>query len=86
MGRHRRGEIQILINILTLSLKGVKVTHLMYKANLSYSTLHRYLSTALKQGLIKKICVDDGSVAYCITEKGKILLERLKDVKHALQF
>ncbi|MGB9683886.1 MAG: winged helix-turn-helix domain-containing protein [Candidatus Bathyarchaeales archaeon] len=86
MGRHRRGEIQILMDILTLSIKGVKATHLMYKANLSYSTLHRYLSTALKQGLIKKICVDDGSVVYCITEKGKLLLERLKDVKHVLQF
>ncbi|MEM3642095.1 MAG: winged helix-turn-helix domain-containing protein [Candidatus Bathyarchaeia archaeon] len=86
MGRHRRGEIQILMDILTLSLKGVKATHLMYKANLSYSTLHRYLSAALKQGLIKKICVDDGSIMYCITEKGKLLLERLKDVKYVLQF
>jgi len=85
MGRHRRSEIQILTDILTLSLKGVKTTHLMYKANLSYSTLRRYLSTALKQNLIRKICNDDGSVEYCITEKGKLLLERLKEVKHVLQ-
>ncbi|MEM2779697.1 MAG: winged helix-turn-helix domain-containing protein [Candidatus Bathyarchaeia archaeon] len=85
MGRHRRGEIQILTDILALSLKGVKTTHLMYKANLSYSTLHRYLNVALKRDLIKKICNDDGSVIYCITEKGKLLLERLKDIKYALQ-
>lgn len=58
----------------------------MYKANLSYSTLRRYLSFALKQGLIMKINNDDGSVAYSITEKGKLLLEKLKDVKYTLQF
>ncbi|MEM2995108.1 MAG: winged helix-turn-helix domain-containing protein [Candidatus Bathyarchaeia archaeon] len=84
MGRHRRGEIQILMDILTLSLKGVKATHLMYKANLSYSTLRRYLSAALKQNLIRKVCGDDGSVVYYITDKGKLLLERLKEVKYVL--
>lgn len=84
MGRHRRGEVQILMDILTLSLKGVKATHLMYKANLSYSTLCKYLSVALKQDLIKKIYDNDGSTVYCITEKGKLLLERLKDIKYVL--
>ncbi|MGQ9466006.1 MAG: winged helix-turn-helix domain-containing protein, partial [bacterium] len=81
---HRRGEVQILMDILILSLKGVKATHLMYKANLSYSTLRRYLSAALKQGLIRKVCNDDGSVTYCITDKGKLLLERLKEVRYVL--
>lgn len=85
MTRRRRGEIQILTEILTLTLKSVKATHLMYKANLSYSTLRKYLSLALKQGLIMKVNNDDGSTAYCITEKGKLLLEKLKDVKYTLQ-
>ena len=61
------------------------MTHLMYKANLSYSTLNRYLNVALKRDLIRKVCNDDGSIVYCITEKGKLLLEKLKDVKYALQ-
>lgn len=86
MGRNRRSEVQILIDILTLSLRGVKATHLMYKANLSYSTLRRYISAALKNGLIAKIEDDEGSVVYCITEKGKLLLEKLKDVESALRF
>jgi predicted transcriptional regulator len=85
MGRHRRGEIQILTDILNLSLKGVKATHLMYKANLSYSTLRRYLSAALRQGLIRKVCNEDGSVMYRITERGKIFLEKLKEVMYVLQ-
>jgi predicted transcriptional regulator len=85
MGRRRRGEVQILTDILTISLKGVKATHLMYRANLSYSTLRKYLSTAMKQGLVKKVCNEDGSVVYHITDKGKLLLEKLKEVKYVLQ-
>ncbi len=84
MGRHRRGEVRILMDILTLSLKGAKATHLMYKANLSYSTLRKYLSVTLKQGLVKKVCSDDGSVMYYATEKGRLLLDRLKEVSYIL--
>jgi predicted transcriptional regulator len=86
MGRHRRGDVQILTDILTLCLKGIKATHLMYKANLSYSTLRRYLLVALKRDLLEKVCGDNGSAIYRTTEKGKLLLERLKDVQHILQF
>ncbi len=81
---HRRGEVEILIEILGISLRGVKVTHLMYKANLSYSTLRRYLSAMLKRGLIVKVCNNDGSVIYRATEKGKLALSRLKEVKQVL--
>jgi predicted transcriptional regulator len=83
MGR-RRGEVQILIDILGISLRGVKVTHLMYKANLSYSTLRKYLSTMSKRGLIVKVRNDDGSMVYRATEKGKHVLNRLKEVKYVL--
>jgi predicted transcriptional regulator len=81
---HRRGEVEILRDILDMSLKGVKVTHLMYKANLSYSTLRKYLLMMLKRGLITKACNADGSVVYHPTEKGKIVLNRLKEVKYIL--
>jgi predicted transcriptional regulator len=85
MGRSRRGEVQILIDILGISLKGVQVTRLMYKANLSYSTLRKYLSAMSKQGLIVKVCSDDGSVVYRTTEKGRLVLDRLKEVKCVLR-
>lgn len=85
MGRNRRSDIQILMDILNLSLNGVKATHLMYKANLSYSTLRRYLSAALKRDLIVKVCKVDGSVEYHITDKGKLILQRLKEVNSVLQ-
>ena len=85
MGRSRRGELQILIDILGISLRGTKVTHLLYRANLSYSTLQKYLVAMSKQGLIVKVCNDDGSVVYCATEKGKLVLDRLKEVTSVLR-
>lgn len=84
MDRRRRGEVQILMDILSLCLRDVKVTQIMYRANLSYATMRRYLSAALKQGLIVRVKNDNGGISYRITNKGKILLETLKEVKHAL--
>jgi len=84
MGR-RRGEVQILMDILNISLNGVKATHLMYRANLSYSTLRKYLFTALDKGLISNVRNSDGSVVYRTTEKGRLLLDKLKEVKSALR-
>ena len=85
MGRSRRGEVQILTDILAISLKGAKVTHILYKANLSYSTLQKYLSEMSKQGLIVKVSNDDGSAVYCATDRGKLLLERLREVTSVLR-
>ena len=79
MGR-RRGQLEILVDVLEIALVGVRVTHLMYRANLSYSTLRRYLRMALDRGLICRVDGDDGSVVYRTTGKGKELLAKLKDV------
>lgn len=81
----RRGEVQILMDVLNTSLNGVKVTRLMYRTNLSYSTLRKYLSASLKQELISKVSSSDGSVMYYTTQKGRLLLDRLKEVKLALR-
>jgi len=72
------------MDILSLCLKDVKVTQIMYRANLSYSTLRRYLNVALKQGLVVKVKSDNGGFFYRISDKGKVLLDTLRDVKHAL--
>ena len=83
MGR-RRSEAEILIDVLGIALKDVKVTHLMYGANLSYSTLRRYLSAALDKGLVSKVHNSDGSVFYRTTEKGKALMDKLRVAQYSL--
>jgi predicted transcriptional regulator len=81
----RRGEVDILADILSVALKDVKFTHLMYRVNLSYSTIRKYLFAALDKGLICKVNNSDGSVVYCTTENGRLLLEKLEDVKIVLR-
>jgi len=80
----RRGEVDILTTVLSVASKDVRVTHLMYKANLSYSTLRRYLFAALDKGLIRKVHNSDGSTVYKTTEKGRALLKKLSAAKYSL--
>jgi predicted transcriptional regulator len=80
----RRGEVQITMDVLAVCLNGVRVTHLMYRANLSYSTLRKYLSAMSKQGLIGRTIDSNGSRVYHATEKGRALLAELRNVKNYL--
>lgn len=81
---HRRGEPQILMDVLTICMNGEKLTHLMYKANLSYSTLRRYLLAMTNQGLISKTSTSSGSRVYHTTQKGRMILNDLNHVKNYL--
>jgi len=80
----RRSEGEILMDVLGIASKDVKVTHLMYRANLSYSTLRRYLHAALDKGLVSKVHNNDGSVFYRTTEEGKTVLEKLRASQYSL--
>ena len=83
MGR-RRSEAEILVDVLGVALKDVRLTYLMYGANLSYSTLRRYLYAALDKGLVSKVHNNDGSVFYRTTEEGKTVLEKLRASQYSL--
>jgi len=83
MGR-RRSEAEILVDVLGVALKDVRLTYLMYGANLSYSTLRRYLSAALDKGLVSKVNDSDGSVFYRTTDKGKALMQKLRAAQYSL--
>jgi predicted transcriptional regulator len=82
---NRRHEMEILMNILRITMREARVTHIMYRANLSYSSLRRYLSEALNMGLIVKEYNGDGLPIYRITEKGRSLLEKLEEVEKFMQ-
>ena len=84
--RRRRGKLQIFMDMLSAAMDGVKLTHLMYRANLSYSSLRRYLDKALALGFIYKVNGDNDSyVVYRTTEKGRKLLRKLRDVEDCLK-
>lgn len=74
-----RGSIDILADILKASAGGSSKTRIMFKANLSYGLLMKYLTLAISNGLISL----DRSI-YSITSTGKAFLEQY--VKYCTKF
>lgn len=74
MGKYRN-RIEIVADILRTVLDGACKTHIMYKCNLSYKLLSRYLRDVLKAELI---CVEGHGNGYVVTEKGKLFLKKFE--------
>ena len=60
-------------DVLALATSGVKKTHIMYRANLSYEQVHLYLRELISKRLIVQDASSDG-VLYRTTEKGREFL------------
>jgi predicted transcriptional regulator len=71
--KNNRGKIEIMADVLSLSTSGIKKTHIMYRANLSYEQIIHYLNQLLGKGLIAQDAAD-GSLVYRTTEKGREFL------------
>jgi len=67
-----RTKLQIVADILEISRQGAKKTHIMYKANLSYRLLCKYLAEILDCGLMQV----DREDYYVVASKGEEFLER----------
>lgn len=87
----RRSKLEIHIDILkVLARHGpLKLTHIMYKANVNCSVLKQYLSFLIQQKVVKEQAVrKKGSrtrTVYAITERGKDVLKYFKELDIALQ-
>lgn len=71
--KNNRGKIQIMGDVLSLATSGIKKTHIMYRANLSYEQVYLYLEELISKRLIAQDLSPDG-VVYRITEKGRAFL------------
>ena len=71
---NNRGKIQIMADIVDLCKAGIRKTHIMYRANLSYEQINRYLYELLEKELIIQN-LDDGVLTYRATEKGRSFLQ-----------
>jgi predicted transcriptional regulator len=72
--RRNRGMLEMIASILTTCLEGTKKTHIMYKANLTSTSLNEYLEFLLKNGLLER------SELYRTTTKGRMYLEHFKEI------
>ena len=69
----RRDELKIMTDLMVNMHQPMRSTHLLYKTNLSYSQLKKYLSSLLNMGLIEEIAKPHR--AFGITEKGRTFLD-----------
>ena len=72
--KNNRGKIQIMADIVDLCKAGIRKTHIMYKGNLSYEQINRYLYELLEKELIIQN-LNDGVLTYRATEKGRSFLQ-----------
>ncbi|BCS93705.1 winged helix-turn-helix domain-containing protein [Metallosphaera javensis (ex Sakai et al. 2022)] len=71
MTTKRRGKLEIYLDILSICAMGGKKTEIMYKANLSYDLLNKYL-----HDLEQNEFITTGNTK-CLTERGQRLLDLL---------
>jgi len=68
-----RSRVEIITEILDIGVPGAKKTHLVYKANLNFNIVKKYLSFLVdEKGYMEK---RDGK--YYTTEKGQMALKHL---------
>ena len=79
----RREKLVILAEILGIAKNGASKTHIMFKANLSFSQLNQYLALLSHTYLLEKFA-HNGRVVYRATEKGLEFMERQQQVMDLL--
>lgn len=82
----RRSKLETYVDILkVLAQKGpLKLTHVMYKANVNCKVLKEYLDFLMKQGLIEERTMRKASIVYAVTQRGITVLKYFHEVKQVL--
>lgn len=75
MGKYR-SRFQIIADVLSAAEDGAKKVQIMFRANLSYALLCRYLTEVVNAGLVS---LEDRPNRYRLTRKGRKFLERFRD-------
>jgi len=82
----KRGELEIIYELLNLAEGGSRKTPLMYRANLSYNHFMSYINFLLEHGFLS-LDSDESSLEniYCTTEKGKHLLGDIQNILNQMK-
>jgi predicted transcriptional regulator len=62
----------------------LKLTHIMYKANVNCSVLKQYLDFLTLQNLVEEQTLGKKRVVYAVTEKGLTVLKYFRELKTVL--
>lgn len=82
----RRSHLEICAQILDAIETGKTITktHIMYRANVSFSQLQKYMTLLLESDLVREL-EQENRMVYEITEKGKLLLYHYRKAKELLR-
>ncbi|HTY75614.1 MAG TPA: winged helix-turn-helix domain-containing protein [Candidatus Nanoarchaeia archaeon] len=82
----RRSKLETYIGILrVLAHKGpLKLTHIMYKANVNCKVLKENLDYLLKQDLVQERVIGKGKVVFAVTQRGITVLKYFHELEQAL--
>lgn len=87
----RRSKLEMYVDVLkVLAHKGpLKLTHIMYKANVNCSVLKQHIGFLTRQNLVEEQAAGKKSartrVVYAITERGRTVLKYFRNLNAALQ-
>ena len=71
-----RGRIEIIADILRVVETSAKKTQIMYRANLSFKILQKYLTNIVEESLVS---YEDKTKIYVLTDKGRKFLILYKE-------
>lgn len=77
--RPYRNRMEISAGILDIARNGTRKTRIMYRANLSFDLLQKYLDMLVNAGLLELRGNDDRT--YVATEKGRKFLEDFNELQ-----
>ena len=82
----RRSRMETICEVLHVIESGAtKITHIMYRANLSWKVMNELLEMVEKQGFVVTSS-QQGKVVYNLTDKGRALLHQYSQIRDELSF
>ncbi len=79
----KRSDVEIYAAILSTAKGGAKKSHIVYRANLNFEIVRKYLDHLKAAGLITEPA--KGNKLFVTTEKGIDYLNRFEELKDCLQ-
>jgi predicted transcriptional regulator len=82
----RRSKLEMYVDVLkVLSQRGpLKLTHIMYKANVNCKVLKEYLDFLVGHGLVEERIVGKRRVIYATTQRGVTVLKYFRELEQVL--
>lgn len=74
----RRNDLDIRADILRTAMEGARKTHIVYKANLNFKIVKKYLANLIGEKLLE---IGEDDRFYFTTGRGKSWLSRYEDLR-----